>query len=74
MSEEYTEDINEDIYLEDDSLPPQEDKTDILHNAVYDISLCLKKYVEENYLPLLDRLNYEELFFYIEHIQQVKKT
>lgn len=68
MTEEYNEDTNEDILLEDDLSFSYQDKTDILHNTVYDISLYLKRYVEENYLPLLDRLNYEELFSYIENI------
>ncbi len=74
MSEEYNENTNDDIFIDDDPSLFSQDKTEILHNAVYDTSLSLKRYVEENYLPLLDRLNYEELFCYIEYIQELKKT
>ena len=63
MTEENTEEILE---LDLDETP--KDLSNNIHNAVYDIVNELREYTEESCLPLMDELNYIDLFYYLEDI------
>ena len=69
-----TEENREELVLEEVEL--EETTQDIsynIHNAVYDIVNELREYTEERYLPLMDNLNYIDLFYYMED-NIIKKT
>jgi len=65
MTEENKEDFLE-LELELDETP--KDLSNNIHNSVYDMVIELREYAEERCLPLMDELNYIDLFYYIEDI------
>lgn len=71
MAEENKEDFLEDFSQDIDSdLDISSNIHNNIHNAVYNIVTELQEYTSDSYLPLLDNLNYIDLFYYIEDIVQ----
>lgn len=59
--EDFLEDFSQDIDIDLDI-------NNNIHNAVYNIVTEIQEYTSERYLPLMDELNYLDLFYYIEDI------
>jgi len=69
MTEENTdEDSSYEEYLEYLEYLDIDTSSSYIHNAVYDIVIELRSYTEENQIPLMDKLNYIDLFSYIDDI------
>jgi hypothetical protein len=66
LSNDTINDYDTDSY--NDEVIDKDNKLDLLHETIYRATLEIKNYIEENNLPLLEKLDYVDLINYVEDL------